>query len=89
MTPSPDLSVVIPAYNEAARLPPTLERLRAYLGHGPLAYEIVVVDDGSTDETAEVARAARGDRAAQRHATAARVTRRGAECSSPGGRGGS
>jgi len=53
----PDLSVVIPAYNEARRLPPTLERVRAYLGGGPLAHEIVVVDDGSRDSTADVARA--------------------------------
>jgi glycosyltransferase involved in cell wall biosynthesis len=53
----PDLSVVIPAYNEEGRLPPTLDRLRAYLGQGPLAHEIVVVDDGSRDKTSEVARA--------------------------------
>ena len=33
----PELSVVIPAYNEEARLPPTLDRLRAYLGQEPLA----------------------------------------------------
>ena len=58
MTTSPDLSVVIPAYNEQARLPPTLDRLRAYLGQGPMAYEIVVVDDGSSDKTSDVARAA-------------------------------
>jgi len=57
MTAVPDLSVVIAAYNEEARLPPTLDRLRAYLGQGSLAYEIVVVDDGSSDSTAEVARA--------------------------------
>ena len=55
--PLPELSVVIPAYNEERRLPPTLERLRAYLGRGSLSHEIVVVDDGSRDSTAEVARA--------------------------------
>jgi dolichyl-phosphate beta-glucosyltransferase len=53
----PDLSVVIPAYNEERRLPPTLERLRQYLDAGSLAHEIVVVDDGSRDATADVARA--------------------------------
>ena len=58
MTTAPDLSVVIPAYNEQARLPPTLDRLRAYLAQGPMAYEIVVVDDGSSDKTSDVARAA-------------------------------
>jgi dolichyl-phosphate beta-glucosyltransferase len=52
----PDLSVVIPAYNEERRLPPTLAKLRAYLAGGPLTHEIVVVDDGSRDATAEIAR---------------------------------
>ena len=51
------LSVVIPAYNEAARLPPTLERVRLYLASSGLTHEILVADDGSTDETAAVARA--------------------------------
>jgi len=52
----PDLSVVIPAYNEERRLPPTLEKLRAYLGGGSMRHEIVVVDDGSRDATADIAR---------------------------------
>jgi dolichyl-phosphate beta-glucosyltransferase len=52
----PDLSVVIPAYNEERRLPPTLAKLRAYLGGGTLTHEIVVVDDGSRDATADIAR---------------------------------
>jgi dolichyl-phosphate beta-glucosyltransferase len=52
----PRLSVVIPAYNEAARLPRTLARLDAYLGTASPDHEIVVVDDGSTDDTAGVAR---------------------------------
>ena len=54
MTARPPLSIVIPAYNEAARLPETLARLDAYFaGREP---EIVVVDDGSSDGTAELAR---------------------------------
>lgn len=57
MTTLPDLSVVIPAYNEERRLPPTLQRVTAYLAGGPLGHEIVVVDDGSRDATADVARA--------------------------------
>jgi len=57
---APRLSVVIPAYNEAARLPKTLERLRAYLGARGFPYEIVVVDDGSSDETARQAKEAGG-----------------------------
>lgn len=52
------LSVVIPAYNEARRIPPTLERVLAYLGGRAEAAEVVVVDDGSTDGTAARVRSA-------------------------------
>ena len=51
---NPYLSVVIPAYNEQDRLPPTLERLFAYLPTLGHAYEIIIVDDGSKDRTTEV-----------------------------------
>jgi dolichyl-phosphate beta-glucosyltransferase len=55
MPPEPELSVVIPAYNEARRLRPTLERVVEYLeGRGAL-FEVLVVDDGSTDGTRRVA----------------------------------
>ncbi len=54
---APLLSVVIPAYNEADRLPATLERIASYLRAEVGAFEIVVVDDGSQDATAESARA--------------------------------
>jgi dolichyl-phosphate beta-glucosyltransferase len=56
VTALPQLSVVIPAYNEERRLPPTLDRLRAYLGRYVPDHEIIVVDDGSRDATADVAR---------------------------------
>ncbi len=49
-----DLSVVVPAYNEALRITPTLERLHAFLSKQPMRYEIVVVDDGSRDATCDV-----------------------------------
>ena len=50
-----DLSIVIPAYNEAARITPTLERIRAWTAeHAPNA-EILVVNDGSSDDTTAVA----------------------------------
>ena len=49
-----DLSIIVPAYNEELRIPPTLERLNAFLAAQPLRYEIVVVDDGSKDKTCDV-----------------------------------
>jgi glycosyltransferase involved in cell wall biosynthesis len=58
VTAAPDLSVVIPAYNEAGRIGPTLDRLIATLDPLPLAWEIVVADDGSADDTAAIAVAA-------------------------------
>lgn len=50
------LSVVIPAYNEETRLRATLIRVVEYLEERGRSYEILVVDDGSRDSTAEVAR---------------------------------
>src|SRR6185295_1275510 len=50
-----DLSIVIPAFNEARRLGPTLRRVVDYLRQDGAEYEVLVVDDGSTDATAEVA----------------------------------
>jgi dolichyl-phosphate beta-glucosyltransferase len=52
----PDLSVVIPAFNEAGRLPRTLDRVRAFLRGWGGSHEVLVADDGSTDQTAEKAR---------------------------------
>jgi len=54
--PKPFLSVVIPAYNEAKRLPLTLIDIDKHLDEQEYSYEIVVVNDGSTDETAEIVR---------------------------------
>jgi glycosyltransferase involved in cell wall biosynthesis len=53
-----DLSIVVPAYNEALRIPPTLATLHAFLANQPLRWEIVVVDDGSRDATCAVVEAA-------------------------------
>lgn len=55
----PLLSVVVPAYNEAARLPSSLTAIRDYLATQPYPAEVVVVDDGSDDQTAAVAEAQR------------------------------
>ncbi len=49
------LSVIIPAYNEEARLGPTLDAVMAFLKRCSYRSEIVVVDDGSSDRTSEVA----------------------------------
>ena len=54
LIPFVDLSIVVPAYNEQHRLTPTLTRLHAFLITQPLRYEIIVVDDGSTDRTCDV-----------------------------------
>ena len=53
---SASLSVVIPAYNEAARLGNTLRAVVDYLRQNSPDGEVIVVDDGSSDETAELAR---------------------------------
>lgn len=51
-----DLEVIIPAYNEAARISNTLARTVDFLAEQPWSSRIVVVDNGSVDETAVVAR---------------------------------
>ncbi len=49
------LSLIVPAYNESLRLPPYLESIREYLGKQYADdYEVVVVDDGSSDDLAGV-----------------------------------
>jgi glycosyltransferase involved in cell wall biosynthesis len=52
---APDLSIIIPAYNEESRLPATLERIVEYLSTSGREAEVLVVDDGSIDGTAAVA----------------------------------
>ena len=53
---TPELSIVIPAFNEALRLPATLDAIHRYLAERRLDAEVLVVDDGSRDDTAEVVR---------------------------------
>ena len=48
------LSVIIPAYNEEKRLPKTLAEIDGYLRRQNYDYEILVVNDGSKDKTAQV-----------------------------------
>lgn len=50
----PDLSVIIPVYNEQERIAATLYDVKDFLESTDLEFEIVVVDDGSNDMTAEI-----------------------------------
>ncbi len=55
------LSVIIPAYNEAERLPKTLRRFDEYFAAQAYSYEILVVNDGSRDNTAETVKKMAGE----------------------------
>ena len=52
----PKVSVVIPAYNEEEAIGKTLEEIHNTLGDTDISYEIIVVDNNSTDKTGEIAR---------------------------------
>lgn len=51
-----ELSVVVPAYNEEWRLPPTLINMIDFFDRLGISYEVLVVDDGSVDGTADIVR---------------------------------
>ena len=67
----PQLTIVVPAYNEAARLGLSLSKILEYLNHSFESSELFVVDDGSTDDTVAVAERA----VAESGAVSARVIR--------------
>lgn len=52
----PDISIIVPAFDEDERLGGSIEKILAYVRENNLAAELVVVDDGSSDRTAEIAR---------------------------------
>ena len=52
----PAYSIVIPAYNESARLGATLEKVLGYIAQQNLDAEVIVVNDGSRDNTADIVR---------------------------------
>lgn len=51
----PFLSIIIPAHNEARRLPPSLEKIDAFLDTQPFDAEVLVVENGSIDDTLGIA----------------------------------
>src|SRR6266851_6539013 len=53
--PAFQLSIIIPSFNEELRLPRSLELIAAYVNASNRSCEVLVVDDGSKDRTAEVA----------------------------------
>ncbi len=61
MLTQPSLTVVIPAYNEAARITPTLRAIVACLRAWDRDFEVLVVDDGSRDETSAVVEGLRSE----------------------------
>jgi glycosyltransferase involved in cell wall biosynthesis len=80
-TPGPrrsDLSVIVPTYNEAARILPTLREILAYLPTVCSSFEVIVSDDGSTDDTLGVVARAFGPHANLRLLAAAKHLGKGA-----------
>ena len=58
MIEAPELSIVVPCYNEEERLPRTIEQIERYFAGKPISYELILVDDGSTDGTRQIQEAA-------------------------------
>jgi len=54
----PEISIIIPAYNEARRLPPTLEKLKAFEKETNFQWEVLLVIEKSDDDTLELAKEA-------------------------------
>jgi dolichyl-phosphate beta-glucosyltransferase len=53
---TPLLSIVIPAHNEERRLPGSLDKITAFLATQTYSYEVLIIENGSTDDTVGVAR---------------------------------
>jgi glycosyltransferase involved in cell wall biosynthesis len=54
----PEISVVIPCLNEAETLATCIEKVKVAFGNNPVRYEVIVADNGSTDQSPEIARRA-------------------------------
>src|SRR5262245_10504597 len=55
-THQPTISIVVPAFNESRRLDASLRQLCDFVRRTPFTLEVIVVDDGSTDETPDIVR---------------------------------
>ncbi|MGC8780456.1 MAG: dolichyl-phosphate beta-glucosyltransferase [Anaerolineae bacterium] len=53
----PLLTIIIPAYNEERRLPPSLDKIVAFIQQQPEPMDVIIVENGSQDRTTEVAEA--------------------------------
>ena len=60
--PTLDVSIILPVFNEAEHLEQEVSRVRAAMDASPYSYEIIVVDDGSSDSSAKVAAGIEGIR---------------------------
>ena len=55
--PKPDVSVILPVFNEVTHLNEDVDRIRTSMDASPLSYELIAVDDGSTDGSTEALQA--------------------------------
>ena len=50
----PTVSIVVPAFNEAARIGDSIRKITEFIRQSPLSFELIVVDDGSSDDTVAI-----------------------------------
>jgi glycosyltransferase involved in cell wall biosynthesis len=64
-TPTPDVSIVLPVYNERGHIDEELQRIRTSMDASKYSYEIIVIDDGSTDGSGDLLQGIKGIRLIQ------------------------